>query len=183
MTVRTFTPLTTAVLKLGLIPKGALAEFIRWKAPIEIPDDIPAEPQNLAEVSERIEQALLEEGFVLMRETDLQVLTQYLSSQRNGTLHVEVFVDDPTIESKADIPVVFGTTALGEIILPWKGEVIQEEMTSQLTYLQVDSVLYRFTRVRELFFGDHKAFMVCAVDSDKTEVRALEETNGSSNPT
>jgi hypothetical protein len=108
-----------------------------------------------------IRRAIDSEGYVLTRETDLEVLRHYLSGQQQGLLHVEVFHKDPTIESSADIPVVFARTPLGEYIVPWASESIADEMTNGITYLTTSGGKVQFSSVRELFFGDHKAFMVC----------------------
>jgi hypothetical protein len=163
-------PITQAVLKSGLISKEQLAEFRRWKAPIEIPEKLPEPPKSIEEAAQAIEQALESEGFIISRETDLDILRQYLNSQKQGLLHVEISTDDITVESKADIPVTYGTTVYGMFILPWTSESIVEEITNGMTYLEVDWEVpgvatvkrrFYFEHVTELFFGQQKAFIVC----------------------
>jgi hypothetical protein len=159
------TPLTTAALRAGLISKATLEEFRRWGAPIDIPEGIPAKPpKTIEEAGQLIEEALQSEGYTIARETDLEVLHQYLSTQAHGTLHVEFFTSDPTQETEADIDVNYGVTPIGEFIIPWKSESIASELTNGACYLTSESLggsKIFFMQVRELFFGEQKAFMVC----------------------
>lgn len=156
-------PITTAVLKSGLIHPSYLNEFKRWGAPIEIPEDMPTSPpKTLDEAAVAIEEALQSEGQVLTRETDLEVLRQYLETQVSGVLHVEI--DGESSSSFADIPVSFGLTRTCDYIIPYKSESILDEMTNGLTYLRGQGdggPKVFFSAVRELFFGETKTFMLC----------------------
>jgi hypothetical protein len=174
------TPLTAAVLKSGIISPSMLAEFKRWKAPIDVPEEMPDKPpQSIEEAAEAIEKALQSEGYAITRETDLEILPQYLSTQQNGTLHMEIYTDDPTVESMADIPIVFGRTPLGEYIIPWKSESIALELTNGACYLGTTEGNVAIQTVRELFYGEHKAFMVCTGEFQAPQVDQIGEGDGS----
>lgn len=158
-------PLTNAVLKHGLISHAVLEQFRRWKVPVVIPDDTPTVPSaDVDEIALAISEVLEGDGLVLTRETDLQVLQYYFQTQRTGHLHMEIMTDDPTITSEADMEVTFGVTPVGDVIFPWKSESIAAELTNGMSYLTPNPLLegrIYFQSVHELFFGNHKAFIVC----------------------
>lgn len=114
---------------------------------------------SLEEIAGRIEEALQSEGLVISRETDLEAVSDYLNSQLTGTLHVVVEADGQAEE--ADIPVNFGMNALGEYIIRYHSEGIEDVMTNGRTYLQTKNFQIYFSNARELFFGDKKVFLVC----------------------
>jgi hypothetical protein len=173
-------PLADAAIQAGLIPAESLAEMQRWRAPIDIPDEIPEPPKTLEEASEKIRNVLESQGFILTRETDLNILQQYLNTQHSASLHVELPKEagDEFTTSKADFPVVFGKTKLGEYILPWQGDNLRSEMTNGLTYLHVDGQRIFFNEVREVFYGEFKAFMVCTASSFEYDPVLTENNNG-----
>lgn len=180
-------PLTLAALKAGLISQSTLEEFRRWGAPIDVPEGIPTKPpKTIEEAGQLIEEALQSEGYTIARETDLEVLHQYLSTQAQGTLHVEFFSSDPTKETEADIGVSYGVTPLGEFIIPWKSESIANELTNGACYLTSDRLAGArifFVQVRELFFGEQKAFMVCTGrPTDQTKALTEGEGDGRDEP-
>jgi hypothetical protein len=148
-------PLTTAVLKTGLITPEMLREIKRF-SPVIDPEAETEEPKDLAEVVALIDTALQSEQYVLVRETDLEVVRQYAETVvRQARLHIE------HEEEKSDVEVSYGKTALGEFIIAWKSESIRDMLTNGRTYLVVDDTHVFFKDVRELFFGEQKAFMVC----------------------
>lgn len=175
------TSLAIAALRAGLIAPHFLQEFRRWGAPIEVPENAPSSPpKTVEEAGSLIEETLQSEGYTIARETDLEALQQYLATQVQGTLHVEFFSDNPTEETQADVEVSYGLTPLGEFILPWKGESIAGELTNGSCYLEgpnLPGVRAYFTNVRELFFGEQKAFMVCTA-----QVIGTGDDDGASNP-
>lgn len=159
-------PLATAAIQSGLIDQDAINEFRRWRPPVDLPDVAPGAPATLEEASERIEQILQSEGFIITRETDLEVLQQYLSTQKQGTLHVEISGDTVDDENRvAEFEVSYGRTRTGEYIFAYRGETMQEEITNGLSYLTWDDGQVggkvTFTNAREVFYGEVKAFMVC----------------------
>lgn len=149
-------PLAAAIAKSGILDNESLAEFRRWGVPV---DELPIgpKPRNAEELMLSIEEALQSEGLVVEKVTDLAAVQQYLSTQTVGTLHIEMG------GQYAEFEVFFGRNQLGEYLLPWKGEAVAEEMTNGLTYLVPAGTEEKifFTNIRELYFGDQKAFMAC----------------------
>lgn len=148
-------PLTHAVLKAGLVSPSMLKEMKRFSSTID-PEAEPEEPKSLEEAVKLIDDALQSEQYVLVRETDLEIVRQYAETVRTTALHVEV--DDGM---KSDMDVTYGKTPIGEYIIAWKSESIRDMMTNGLTYLVEEGAHVFFKDVRELFFGEQKAFMVC----------------------
>jgi hypothetical protein len=148
-------PLTEAVLKAGLVSPSMLREMKRI-SPVIDPEAEAEEPKSLEEAVKLIDDALQSEQYVLVRETDLEVVRQYADTVRTTVLHVEV--EDGT---ESDMDVTYGKTPLGEFIIAWKSESIRDMMTNGLTYLVENGTHVFFKDVRELFFGEQKAFMVC----------------------
>lgn len=155
-------PLVEAVLKTGLIPVETVKEFKRWNPGLEVPDEIPDEPKSLEEASDLIRGALESQGLVLTRETDINILPQYLHTQKMGVLHIE----DEALETTSDFEVVYGKTSMGEYILPYRGDDIRELLVNGRSYLRIDPSLNRiayFREVREVFFGGAKVFLICTL--------------------
>ncbi len=153
-------PLGAALLKSGILSNDALSEFRKWGVPIEQPNEA-ATFSALPDILEALEAALYSEGLVIERTTDVDLLRQYMLTVKTGHLHLEI--SHPGVENQtADFPVMFGKTPLGEYIIPWKGDSVEFELTNGLTYLldSADRKIF-FCSVREFFFDDQKAFMVC----------------------
>lgn len=151
--------IATAVLSTGLVDPQIIEELRRWGAlPTDLTVDGPA-PRTPEEMAVRIQSALESEGFVLVRETDLAILDQYTTTLSQGTLHLVLDVDAEMQD--ADVPITFGRTSLNEYIVPWRSAGIQEVLTNGMTYLIDGEHRVFFRHVRELFFGDTKAFMIC----------------------
>jgi hypothetical protein len=152
-------PVTAAVLKSGLISQAQLAEMKRFSPTIDQEAEV-GEPVSLEVAAQLLEEAFQSEQYVLVRETDLEVVRKYAETAKSGMLHVEV-----SEEQKADIEVTYGKTTLGAYIIAWKSESIAEALTNGLTYLVEGSTKVFFKEVRELFFGEQKAFMICVPSS------------------
>lgn len=147
-------PLASAILKSGIIGPEVLVEFRKWGFPFE--EDPSTTFSTPTDVVESLEAALQSEGLVIERVTDIDVTKQYLGTTKVGTLHVE-------IEGEvADFPIPYGRTPMGEYIIPWRGDNVTSEMTNGLTYLRTDGGDIFFSSVRDFFFGETKAFMVCS---------------------
>jgi hypothetical protein len=159
---------THAVVTMGVIDRDSLAEFARWGYPLE---DIPLERAPSAEkAAESLEEALRRERGELPRETDFDILERYLRSEARGTLHVEdVEATEPAASTCAEFEVTYARTRLGEYIFAWRSEGIADLLTNGRTYLADGRARVFFSSVRELFFGDTKAFLVCTGSS--VEVR------------
>ena len=103
-----------------------------------------------------LDRALQEEDLVLIRETDLDVLHRYLANTLVGVLHVSM-----PDETNGIFDIVFSILETGEYIFPWRYESVEDILANGKTYLAVNDKKIYFSSVRELFFGDHKAFVVC----------------------
>lgn len=160
--------MTEAVLKSGIITENMLQEMKRFSPTLDR-DAVTAEPKDIEEAARLIADALESAEYALVRETDLEVLRQYIDTSVEGFLHIEV-PDTKPIE----VVVTYGKTKLGEYIIAWRGESIADAITNGMTYLEfpqpVEDGLDRvyFKDVRELWFGDNKAFMLC-VAADPVE--------------
>jgi hypothetical protein len=149
-------PLLEAVLRAGIISPAMLRELRRFNPGLAPGLEATEEPLELEHAARLVSDALQTEQFVLVRETDLSVVKQYVSSPQTGLLRVEL--DDGT---STEFAVTYAKTALGEYVFAWRGENLREAMTNGLTHLMsVETDVY-FKDVRELFFGEQKAFMVC----------------------
>lgn len=156
-------PIASAVLSTGLVDPQVLAELRRWGGvPFEPLTEEPL-PRSVEEVAARIRGALESEGYILVRETDLAVLDQYTGTLTQGTLHLVLDMDAQMQD--ADVPISYGRTPLNEYIIPWRSVGIQEVLTNGMTYLVAGEVRVFFREVRELFFGETKAFMICTPSS------------------
>jgi hypothetical protein len=156
--------LTVAVVETGLIHPDVLSEMMRWGLPIDIVEAKQV-VKTSDEVVERIQEALEGEDLVRLRDTDLDIIRYYLAQQRPGVLHVEEDQDNI-----ANFSVHFCKTKLGEYVIPWRSEGVYGFIVDEKTYLTFQEtnsegkkqrVKVHFRDVRELFFGDTKAFMVC----------------------
>lgn len=153
-------PITAAVLKAGLISPEQLREMKRISPVIDRTAEVSS-PVDLELAAKIVEDALESEQYVIVRETDLEAVRQYVETATTGILHLEA--DDKS----TDLEVTYGRTPIGEFIIAWKSEGIAEMMTNGLTYLVVPGgpgpglLRVFFQDVRELFFGEQKAFMVC----------------------
>lgn len=148
-------PITRALMKTGLLSAETLEEMRKWGFPTdEIPKVVAEDPDDVAQL---LEQALSEEGYLLRKETDLDLLTRYAETKDKGLLCV-----DDGAGATAEFPVTFGRTFLGHYVIAWRSESIRDLMTNGLTHLKIkDGHSVYFREVRDLYFGDSKAFMVC----------------------
>ena len=113
---------------------------------------------------------LEEDNIALVKETDLDIVPQYVRTQAVGSLYVA----HNEGEMQKGFEVVFGRTLTGEFILPWGGDDISDLLTNGVTHLtfavadssdrgeplRLLSTVY-FDEVREIYFGDRKVFIVC----------------------
>ena len=168
-------PISAAVIESGLISPNALAEMRRL-SPTVSDATIAGEPVPLEDAAYSLSKVVQEADYVAVRETDLDVVQVYMKSQKEGMLHLEItYAEDRTT---ADFPVTYGRTKMGEFIIPWSTPTIADAMTNGLTYLKAlvegGTELVYFDDVRELYFDDTKAFMVCR-PSARTSTRTVPE--------
>jgi hypothetical protein len=158
-------PMIEAVLKAGLLGENALREMKKFSVAID-PDAKSEEPKDLDTAATIIASAIAEEGYVMVRETDLEILHQYAETARRGVLHLEIDSDvEPSGFTATDLDISFGKTKLGEYLIAWRSESIEDMLINGRSYLQVDDERLFFGRIRELFYGDTKAFIACTVAS------------------
>jgi len=156
-------PLITAVLKAGLVPTEALTELQRWGLPVEFADEKNAEPiDDLDQVVAIVRDALESGEQVRLQDTDLDVLKRFLDpeSLQQGRLTVK---DE---NARSTFKVVFCLTPMGDYVIPWKSEGVRDMIIDGEGVLRYEEdgkkrEVY-FVDVRDLFFGDHRAFMVCS---------------------
>lgn len=151
--------MTKAVLDAGLVNKAQLDEMKRWSPVIEA-DAEAVPPKTLEEAAALVSEALQSEGYVLLRETDLEIVRYYVATTTAGKLHIELESGECT-----DVDVTYGKTRLGEIIIAWRSESIKDALVNGATYLVEGDTHIFFRDVREVFFGGQKAFMVCIPSS------------------
>jgi hypothetical protein len=150
--------LTEVILKAGILSEETLREMQRWGLPVgepQLKSEYDAEMTPGA-ISQAISNAIEDQGYVLTRETDLSAIPQYVKTAQPAVLHV--IMDNG---EHADFEVQVGRTNTNEWILPWQEEDITDMLTNGETYLKVKGQKVYFNQARELFYGRHKAFIVC----------------------
>jgi hypothetical protein len=153
-------PVTQAALECGLIDEASLAQLKKWRM---ISDE---ETENWAKTTlntpesivQRLHEALESGEVVEIRATDVDIVNLWLRTRQKAKLHLP----DPGKEGKTvAINVEYCLNKMGEYVIPWTSEGIMDLMMDEDTYLKpVGSPRVHFADVRELFFGDHKAFIV-----------------------
>lgn len=147
-----------AVVESGIVDQDALAQLQRWGFALDLQPG--KEPLiSAAEIAQKILDAVESEDSVELRSTDLDIIKEYLKSSSKARLHVPS-PDD--VKKTIGIPVEFCRTSLGDIVIPWTSEAINDLLLDERTYLKPtgEARIY-FADVRELFYGDKKAFVVC----------------------
>lgn len=156
-------PVSVAVVRTGVISKEMLAELQRWGLPVDVlmEEDVVevTTPQQVVDI---ICDALDAHDQTAIRESDLEIIKVWLNpeNQQKGRLQL------PLDGRKSNLTVTFCRTKMGEYVIPWNSESLADlllTVESQLRY-EEDGVKksVHFLDVRELFVGDHKAFMVCS---------------------
>lgn len=149
--------LAKVIAKSGILSTEQVDEFRRWKTPGVIDLDGSEPTADSAEaIVEGIEQALQSKELVLVRATDLNILPQFLKTQAQGKLRVT------SGSEEADFDIVFGRTTMGEYILPFMNDIVEEVLTNGEAKLVVGSSdPVHFTSINPLYFGEVKAFLLC----------------------
>jgi hypothetical protein len=149
-------PMTKAVLEAGLITPNMLNEMKRFSPTLER-DAKLEEPKELELAAKIVADALESSEHTLVRETDLDILRTYLDTHTEGTLHFE----DVGLKEPLDFTVTYSVTKTGEYVIAWKDESIDDALTNGVTCLRTGVGDVFFKDVRELWYGNKKAFMVC----------------------
>jgi hypothetical protein len=153
-----------AIVESGIVDEDALLQLKRWGY---ITDLVPgADPiQSSVALAERIVAALEGEEEVELRSTDLDIIRDYLAHRRRGKLHVP----SPEEAGKTvGMAIEYCWTRMGDVVIPWTSEAINDLLLNENTYLKPtgEARIY-FADVRELFYDDHKAFVVCTPHREK----------------
>mgnify|MGYP003405144943 FL=1 len=157
-------PLGKAVIRAGLVDDSTLSELRRWGLPVQVADaGVTIED---AATAVRVLQDALESGDqVRMQDTDLDIVQRWLDPANQVTGKLVLHAD----EQKSTSKVIFCWTVMHEVAFPWKSDSIEDLLLGENSYLQyVDPKTSKehrcfFSDVRELYIGDTKAFLVCAL--------------------
>lgn len=147
------TELSRAVALSGALDEDMLREFGKWRLPIEVPDDAPFESPE--EAITAIEEALESANQVEIRATDLDILKQFLRTQRNAKLHLVTSHESGTFD------ISIGVTTLGEYIIPWRKDGLVEVLTNGESHIIDGRRRIFLSGVQDLYFGDTKVFILC----------------------
>lgn len=140
------------VVEAGLVEDTTLGEFRRWGVPV--PEKTCDESPDPMLVPSLLEHAMQQEEYVQIKETDLEVLQQYLKTQQQGKFYLDI--------EDEGIPITYGRTLMGEYILPWQtSKDLVELITSVGTFLETPLGTVRFKDARDLYYGDRVAFVIC----------------------
>jgi len=156
-----------AVLKAGIVPTESLPELERWG--LKVPEDLSVD-ENKRNALDNIRESIESKETVELRQTDLDALRTYSENQKVGRLYyaapgpldVHSYGEKPKKSSVTYAKVTYAVTPAGLYLIPWTGEDIYDVMIDEDTYLKLDGEerVY-FIEVTDLYYGEHKAFMVC----------------------
>jgi len=154
-------PMTQVAVSCGLVDEATLAQLKRWRmvSDEEIESWANTTMNTPASIAQKIHEALESEELVEIRDTELDVVDLWLRTRQKAKLHVPSPDDgDKTVS----IPIEYCVSKLGEYIIPWVSESIRDLLLSDSTYLKpLGKPRVFFVDVRELFYADKKAFIVC----------------------
>jgi hypothetical protein len=146
--------LAKLIVKSGILSESQLAEFQHWGRLTDA--EVEASPMSAAEFMQKVESALQQEDMVLVRETDFGALRSYLSNQKKGQLHVQ------SGKTESEFEVVYSVLNTGEYLIPWAGENLVDLLINGESFLKAeDGKVEYFYEIRELFYGEIKAFVAC----------------------
>lgn len=150
-------PMTQILIKAGIVPPETIALMHRWGMLVEPLDEGGAYDTPEA-ITEAIQEVVDRGETVKLRDTDLDIIKQYINNQQAGRLYLK----DEETGQRANAATFYCRTRLGEYVIPWRSESIVDLLIEPHSYLKTeDGEKVHFSDVRELFFGDEKAFMVC----------------------
>ena len=155
--------LSKILVQAGVVSADSLQEFVRWGLPVPERVEQSGNPLladksiTLQSFLEAMDHALEDQGYTLLRETELDVLQRFLATMRPAVLHLFA-------ETSRDVLIrtMIGKQYTGEYIIPWSADSIVAWLTNGETYLEIeDEAPIYFSAVREAFYGENKAFVVC----------------------
>lgn len=153
-------PVTAAVLRTGLLSDSVLEEVKRWGFRLKIKDEDDVEDDEILETAEEVIECLRDaiesDDNVKLRDTDLDVISHYLTNQEHG--HLVMY--DPSIGRTRRTAVTYAVLPNKSYAIPWKDESIRDALVDDRSYLRTASGKHvKFDDVEELFFGGIKAFV------------------------
>lgn len=161
------TKVSKAVVEAGLVDEETLREMRRWGLPV--PEVSPsADLQDQEAVLAHVREAIESPTHVRVEETELDLMNRYLDQryQKQGRLILKEGKRHQTIS------VAFCLTLLGEYAIPWTDADSPDVLANGETHLKWEDEAtgtkhdVYFSHVREVSFGDRKAFAVCEVNND-----------------
>lgn len=150
-------PISQAVIESGIVEKEMIQQLCQWGYLPEEATTVQPVDDNI--VVQNIQEAIESGDVVTIKESDLDAIKGYLKNKKSGKLHLP----NPDEEGKTvPISVKYSLTKFGEYVIPWNSHTISDLMVEEGAYLKpVGEPRVHFVDVRELYYGDHKAFMVC----------------------
>jgi hypothetical protein len=157
--------LQRAVLQAGVVKPEEAREIQRWGLPVEPDDPEEPSPTTAEEAVAMIREALESREQVEVRRTDLDIMKRYIEKHEEARL----YVTEESTNARTNFKVSFCITSMGEYAMPWTwhGDTIEGLLTNGLSYLRTGDKKIYFSDVRELFFGKHKAFIICTPSTEE----------------
>lgn len=135
----------------GILTEDQLAEAKKWNwVDRELTPGRPATADDLCSSI----RSMVESEELSIRETDLDIMRQYVRTAKAYTLHLET-------DTSAEVSLPVGVRIEGEYILPWRGETIRDLLLNGKTYLVDGDRKVYFHDIREIWFGSSISFLVC----------------------
>jgi hypothetical protein len=152
------TALSTILVSSGLLSPETVEEMRKWGT--ALPEEVPEkefDESSVAALAMAIESSITDQGYVLTRETDLDLLRQYVETAKNCFLVLKVGGVEYTKET------LVGMTPNGEFIFSVKPDEsdLGDILTNGETFLDIEDEEVYFSSAREQYYGDTKAFIVC----------------------
>lgn len=149
-------PVTVAVLKSGIVPPEVLQEMARWGLPIVFREEEDKRVlDSIEEVIDCLREAVEGDDAVKLRDTDLDALRIYLTTQKTAKLTLHNPYDSTTDR----FAVSYAVLPNGNYLIPWTDEMTVEYLTDTSSYLKVGDQRVTFDQAEELFFGGSKMFI------------------------
>jgi len=163
-------PIAQAVVLSGLVNDETLHEFRRWGFPLDVTtEERSGVLKSRDEIIYALQEALESSEQVEMPETDLDLLRFFLNptNQREGRLVLR------SGDEKVITKILYSVAATGDYIIPYRSESITDLLTNHDSYLlaSTDGRPRRvyFANVREVYYGEKKAFLVSTPDAAEDE--------------
>lgn len=161
----------------GILTPDQVLQFKKWGMQGLDPDPRDPPVEDVVNFMKEVEMALQHEDMVLVRETDFTALHNFLKKQHRGVL--ELSTDGKT----SSVEISYGVTSTGEYLIPWMGENVADLLCNGLTFLRTDEGKTEyFFELRELYYGDVKAFIACRPAPQVPEAKSDAATTVSESP-